>query len=402
MLSGALPCGARTFLDTVTVSRLPSPLLAGRQYHRAPLFASRESRLEEDKAGGITPCSGNDLNFMEHAAVKCRPSLRFEVQDSADVGHCRRTLRSVLEGLLFPSALLHQIDLVVTEMGTNLVRHVPDGGEILGRIVSLGGRQELELLSIDRGLGGATAEKEKVLHGSSESRPSLSSGLRAIRRLAHEMELYSPPGCGTVVLARFVHTEHDIQPHRRLSGIVRSLDGETSCGDGWGYRWDDDALTLLVVDGVGHGPNAQVAREAALSCLDSKWEGFESFFQSLNQHLRGTRGAALLAVRFEANEVQAAGVGNLSAWLVTPERSRGIISRPGIMGSSPIVPKIKVECYEWSDPARMIIQSDGMSSWSRSDIDVSTFLDHDPAMLASVLYRDCRRGTDDSAVVVVG
>jgi anti-sigma regulatory factor (Ser/Thr protein kinase) len=339
---------------------------------------------------------------MDHQrlAVRFGPNLRFEILDSADVSHARRNLRVILEGERLPQNLLDHVDLVVTELGSNLIRHVSRGGELLA-CLRRGRPFELELLSLDRGGGGATTDKTALGAALQVPRPAgLGSGLRAVGRLAQDFDLHSPEGEGTLVVARFRHP--DLPSPHRCCGIVRPMHGESKCGDAWGLLQEGPALTIMLVDGLGHGPAAQKAAEAALECLAREAGGdLPRLFRHLNEALRPTRGAALAVAHVESGHLSFAGVGNLSAWLIQKDKSKGLTSHPGIMGATLDTPRVLVQEMAWPLGARLVMQSDGISSWHRHDMELEDLLRRDPALLAARVYRDARRERDDAAVVVI-
>src|SRR5207253_11239629 len=119
-------------------------------------------------------------------------------------------------------------------------------------------------------------------------------GLAAVRRMADQFELHSPPGNGTAVLARFLDKPQGTTPCLLAGGLSLPLQGHKDCGDGWAMVRKDEALAILLVDGLGHGRLAaepcNLAREAFLQSYP--WEP-GPFIERLNLVLRATRGAVL-------------------------------------------------------------------------------------------------------------
>lgn len=96
--------------------------------------------------------------------------------------------------------------------------------------------------------------------------------------MTDDFDIHSQPGGGTLVLARF-HRERDgTDLPRRLAGfavgaVCLAAPGERVSGDGWAVRIDTDAngdavAEVMVVDGLGHGPDAAAAADAALTAFD--------------------------------------------------------------------------------------------------------------------------------------
>ncbi len=78
--------------------------------------------------------------------------------------------------------------------------------------------------------------------------------------------------------------------------------GEVS-GDAWDTLFEGECLTVVLVDGVGHGKLANAAAVSASSCVRNILEhkpmsSLDSVMRSCDAALRGTRGAALGICRF--------------------------------------------------------------------------------------------------------
>jgi hypothetical protein len=178
------------------------------------------------------------------------------------------------------------------------------------------------------------------------------------------------------------------------------MTGETMCGDGWMTSGDRGRIQIVLVDGLGHGPNAHdvaaaATRAVATSAIGSPVEALTTMHSSV----RHTRGAAATVASFEprASIVSIAGIGNVSAAIITPSVVRRAVSLGGILGHD--VRTFREYRYPWVADALLVMHSDGLTThWS---------LDHypglrqrSPALVAAVLYRDFQRGRDDVTVVV--
>jgi hypothetical protein len=91
--------------------------------------------------------------------------------------------------------------------------------------------------------------------------------------------------------------------------------GETECGDAWSEEQGPGNATVLVVDGLGHGPDAAVAaREAVRIFGESSGALPVPRVEALNAALRATRGAAIGVAHIDAARklVRFSGLGNIS------------------------------------------------------------------------------------------
>jgi anti-sigma regulatory factor (Ser/Thr protein kinase) len=77
----------------------------------------------------------------------------FPVTDASCVGEARRFAAKAIEPWGWPESDAGRLSLVVTELGTNLMRHAVDGALW---IAVKDGLQEVEVLALDRGPGIAT------------------------------------------------------------------------------------------------------------------------------------------------------------------------------------------------------------------------------------------------------
>ena len=164
---------------------------------------------------------------------------------------------------------------------------------------------------------------------------------------------------------------------------------------------DHVGLRLMVADGLGHGPGAALASQAAVAVLQAQ-ETLEpaAMIEAMHAALQTTRGAAAVAARldFQQDRIQMAGVGNISACVIQGETRRQLISHNGIVGHN--LRKVQEFGAEWTPGALAICCSDGIGTqW---DLRAYPGLQNcHPALIAAVLYRDFMRLRDDATVLVI-
>ena len=142
----------------------------------------------------------------------------------------------------------------MTEAASNLHKHAREGSMLL-RITRDGDRPGIELVTIDAGPG--LRDTGAALRDGHSTSGTLGIGLGAINRLADFCDLYSVPGHGTALVARFWPAPRDYAVRR--AGLVRPITGETECGDVFGAAETDAGVTGVLCDGLGHGPLAATA-----------------------------------------------------------------------------------------------------------------------------------------------
>jgi len=115
----------------------------------------------------------------------------------------------------------------------------------------------------------------------------------------------------------------------------RPLGDGAFCGDAAEYWRREDETVLLIVDGLGHGKQAEIAARAAVHYVASHLgEPLPDLFARCSEAIRYTRGAAMGVARIQerTGEMAYAGVGNTRAMLVG-ERNVRFSNTNGIVGA---------------------------------------------------------------------
>lgn len=296
--------------------------------------------------------------------------------------------------------------LVATELATNALEHA-GGGRILldtqaSPLDAAGAPALVQIVAVDHGPG--IRDVAAALRDGFSTSSSLGAGLGTCRRAADDFALHSVVGRGTVALAR-IGARGDRSPVR-AGGINIPFAGAEHSGDAWAWTRSDDHVTLLLADGLGHGPDAARASSAAVAELRrSDRLPPAQLLRRLDGALRGTRGAAVAVARLDlaAGRLHFAGVGNIGARLRTGDAWRSLVSRPGIVGAHrPAEPP--PQQVAWSDDCLLVLHSDGLPGrWTPGPATYDPSLD--PAVTAAVIARDAhgpaRPVRDDTAVAVL-
>jgi anti-sigma regulatory factor (Ser/Thr protein kinase) len=328
------------------------------------------------------------------------PPRPLRIDDDSQVPEARRTAAQLADGLGFDATGIGKIAIVVTEIGTNVLKH-GGGGQIVFNDVQRGHVRGIEIVGIDRGKG--IADLERCLRDGYSSAGSPGTGLGAIRRLAAGFEIFSVPGQGTAVLARLWATappSAGAGPRIAVGFVGAARTGESVSGDAWAVAQSAGHTKLLIVDGLGHGVvAANAAREAVRLFHDNVRLASAAIVQALHDGLRSTRGAAVAVseILSEREVMKFAGVGNISAAIVTGASHRHLVSHNGTAGHA--VRRIDEFTYPWAKDSVLIKHTDGLAThW---DLDrYPGLMNRSPSLIAAVLYRDFDRGHDDVSVLV--
>lgn len=314
---------------------------------------------------------------------------RHPVRVAEDVGVLRRAMAA--EAAKLPGLPAGDAELVATELATNILRHTT-GGYVLTRPAGGG----LELLAVDHGPGMPDEPGPPRAGG-------LGVGLAGVRRRASLFDTYSTRS-GTVVLVRIRAAEPGAG-RWRWGGVSVPLGGSGASGDAWAVAAAGPDLAALVVDGLGHGPEAAAAASAALDAFERQraaggW--LTDFPRNAHEAMRGTRGGVLGLCWIEPGEgrFSFAGIGNITCRILTGSDHHHVLGQHGTLGTALRPPRLHPTVRTWPPGSAAVLTSDGIDTrWDPASW--PGLLRHDPAVIAAVVHRDHARGNDDAAVLVL-
>ncbi|MEA9587589.1 MULTISPECIES: ATP-binding protein [Xanthomonas] len=318
----------------------------------------------------------------------------FRVDETSQVGQARREAAALAQTLAFDEAACGRVALVATELATNMVKHGRGGCLQLSRVATREG-MGVEICAIDDGPGFAL---EDGLRDGYSTVGTPGTGLGAIQRQAQVLDAYSDSK-GAIVMARLFaqqRAELDL-PY----GAVRvPLHNETVCGDAWQLAIREQRATVVLIDGLGHGPDAADAADVGTRVAAAASGEPGELIAQLHAGMSGTRGGAAAVMQFDSRtgQVRFAGVGNIVASLCDGDGMRGMPSHPGIVG----VQFRKAQPFDFPNAAGklLVMHSDGLQTrWNLRDH--PALLARHPRIVAAVLLRDYARGRDDACVFVM-
>lgn len=298
-------------------------------------------------------------------------------------------------------AKVNQLDLIVAEMTSNLFKYA-DQGEILLGVFENGGSPYIELISIDNGPG--IANPSRMMQDGVSTTNTMGHGLGSMKRLSDKFELYSVLGWGTVVLSRLYQDEAEAKRKKTLSihPLVLSKPGEQTSGDGMYYKQTSKYLKLMLADGLGHGPEANLAANQAAEAFEACKEFSPSeTIRYMHREIKKSRGAVMNIICYEpaSNQWTTAGVGNIMVRFSGPVQSKNHMSYNGIVGHN-IPTTINDQQYDSSLFNMAILCSDGIKTrWELSKY--PQINKYDPTILCAALYKDQARRTDDMSIVII-
>jgi anti-sigma regulatory factor (Ser/Thr protein kinase) len=326
-----------------------------------------------------------------------------DVRDATDVAEARRVAVQCAEAFRMNETAVGKAALAATELATNLVKH-GGGGSILFASDETQ-PHTVTLIAIDKGRG--LVNLAAALRDGYSTAGSPGTGLGAIQRAAHRFDVYGLDDRGTAVLCTIENDDGATpappngSPSRiTCGGVCIPKPGEDEPGDAWVAVPSRESVTIAVADGLGHGPAAADASKAMKRVVLVRPDAEpQQMFADAHGALRATRGAAAAVARIHAmhGRLDFTGIGNIAGTIVSDEGVRRTVSTPGIVGHE--MRKVQTFSYPWTASSVLFMYSDGISTnWNASQY--PGLLQHDPALIAAVIFRDYARGTDDATVVV--
>jgi anti-sigma regulatory factor (Ser/Thr protein kinase) len=321
------------------------------------------------------------------------------IEERSYVSFVKREIHNLVLSV-FGETRTGEIDIVVSELTSNLIKYVGNG-ELLYRMTTSDEGPLFELLCIDNGPGMRNVS-HSIRDGFSTT-SSLGQGMGSIMRLSDHAQVYSQLEWGTIVYACFRPTAREHKPKTDL--LIRCLNvakpGEQVSGDGYTIKTEGTRTVILVGDGLGHGPHAHEVTEMAIAGFErSRETDPPRLLREVNEQVRKTRGLVGTIALLDRNTKtwSICGIGNIGSRLYHGLEYKNYICYNGIIGlnipsriASTIVP---AERYQ-----QLILCSDGIRTrWDL--LQYPSILKYDPMILAAAIYKDHARKTDDMTILI--
>ncbi len=327
------------------------------------------------------------------------------LNDMSYLSLAKRDIRLFAESLGFSGSKLGEIEIIVSEITSNLVKHTNKGREILYKQIEKDGAKGIEIIAIDNGPG--MKDSQHMLKDGISTTATLGQGLGAIRRLSHEFDIFSLHGWGTILLSRYylkssISGQKNENNDFEINAITVPKPGEKACGDGYAFKKTHTGLHLLAIDGLGHGPDAEEAARVAIKVfMNTDEKAPNDLLFVLHEQLVKTRGAvgSILEISFKEGDYLYCGIGNIQAGFVNISGFKSLSSYNGILGMNK-PSRIQNQRADIESKEIFIITSDGIKShWDHSIY--PGILSRDGSIIAAAIYKDNARRTDDSLVMIL-
>jgi anti-sigma regulatory factor (Ser/Thr protein kinase) len=329
------------------------------------------------------------------------PPQTLEILHSSNVGAARRAAAILGESVGFDPVACEEIALVMTELATNMIKHA-HGGKLTLTSLADGGRVGLEIASRDSGPG--IADVEQALADRFSTAGTRGTGLGAVNRLMDELDITSEHGRGTRIACRKWVRQHpsSIRPCPLAFGVAtRPRHPGEENGDAFVIKhWAESAL-VGVIDGLGHGPFAHRAAQAARQYVESHFDmPLDQIFCGVGRACRATRGVVMALARFDWRQARLAfaSVGNIEVRVFPGSALFPFSIRRGVIGLN--APNAMVTEHPWPPGHMLVLHSDGLRThWSWKDF--PGVADQPAQALAQEFLRLLAKEEDDATVIVV-
>ncbi|MEV8566508.1 SpoIIE family protein phosphatase [Streptomyces sp. NPDC051322] len=301
--------------------------------------------------------------------------------------------RTLAQQCAMPGAMPEQAAVLASELASNLDKHASGGSLYLQPMLFGGG---LEILAADHGPG--MPDLRRALTDGYTTTATLGAGLGAVGRIATDFTIRTQLDTGTRACARLT-TPGTPHPGQDIGSMCLPVETEQDCGDACAAADTGGARTVIVVDGLGHGPRAAEAAQTALRVFHRAPDHpLAEILTTMHRALRHTRGAAVGALRLRPEQAEFCGIGNIRASVLSHHTAHHrLTGQPGVVGLN--MPAPRTHRITLEPGATTVLHSDGIDErWTHSP---SRFLlGLPPSLQALSLAHSYRRTRDDAGVLV--
>ncbi|MDM8514829.1 ATP-binding protein/SpoIIE family protein phosphatase [Desulfobacterales bacterium HSG16] len=321
---------------------------------------------------------------------------KIAINNETDVIKARLLGKKIAFATGFGEIGVAEIEIVISELGTNIIKHAGGRGSMLFQSVKDGYVRGIEITARDQGAG--MDNVEAMIKDGISSTNTLGIGLSGVKRLMDELEFKTGKGRGTVIRSKkWIKTDYKSKKH--CSVLSKPKLGETVSGDDYFFKHLPSYVIFSVIDALGHGFHAHQVAKHALNILENNFQdSLLSIIKRCHEGLKGSRGAAMSIgmIDFKTNNFQHVSIGNVETRVYgTPSPIKPVCTN-GTMGL--IMENARINVYPYSKNSCIVMFSDGISN--KFEIEQG-LLRKSPQEISNYIFTGYAKNYDDATVLVV-
>lgn len=323
---------------------------------------------------------------------------RIIVISEVDILKARRVGREIASELGFNEISATEIEIAISELATNLIKHRAIHGEIILKAIKDLEKVGLEVRAEDKGPG--IKNLSLAMKNGESTAGTLGIGLSGVKRLMDEFSIESIIRKGTIVIAKkwLLGRGAETSPKMKFSVMGRPKPGEDVSGDAYFIKETKYSVIFALMDVLGHGREAYDTTLIILKILEDHYtESLKSIIDICHKGLKHTRGAAMALCRVDFGKkiLEHISIGNVETRIYgTPEPLRPFCFN-GTLGMA--MENYRVIEYPYSEGLTILIFSDGISG----KFDLSPqLLSKSPQEISSFIFDHYASDYDDATVLV--
>jgi anti-sigma regulatory factor (Ser/Thr protein kinase) len=328
------------------------------------------------------------------------PFTSYEIEERSFVAFVKREIHHLALQAAFNAQRVGVIDIVVSELTSNVMKHASKG-ELLYRFRVEKGNGIFEIICLDNGPG--MKDVNHSMKDGVSTTKTLGQGLGALERLSDVFHVYSLVGWGTIGYCKISaivpmpsSPTHDV----KIRGLNVAKPGEKVSGDGFNVIATGKETKMFMGDGLGHGKEAFDAVQKAAVSFKICQETDPSAIRFVNDTVKKTRGlvATVAIANHETKKWSICGIGNIATRVYEGLAPKNYMSYNGIIGLN-IPHTLNNHVIDLTKHQTIVLTSDGIRTrWDLSQY--PSILRYDPIMLAASIYKDCARKNDDMSILI--
>ena len=330
-------------------------------------------------------------------AFKEKEQKLIVIREEVDVLRARKIGRDLAKASGFDDIRTTEIEIAISELGLNIIKHKAVRGEmILALVQDEGSLTGFEIIVRDHGPG--MPDPVASMRDGESSTGTLGIGLSGVKRLMDEFTLNSELGRGTVVKAR-KWLERPQFTAAKFSVLSRPKFGEELSGDAYFIQHTHDGVFFSVIDALGHGKEANRTVVTALEILTNCYtDDLADIAATCHRGLKDSRGVALgmCRVRQQERVVEHLCIGNVELRLYQGVKEQHTVCFNGTLGME--TERYHVSSYPYTTQTALVMFSDGISGKFKLS---EYLLEKTPVEIASYVFRNYSREYDDATVLVL-